>query len=78
MAKKKRDLGGTTAQHLMMIRPATSLLCKLGSIMVHAEEFLSPKGHEFDRAALDQLINDPEVREWREEMERAALLPVKR
>lgn len=59
-------------------QPSMSLLCKLGSIMVHAEEALSPTGHEFDKTALDQLLTDPEVVAWRRQMESAAMLPVKR
>lgn len=55
-----------------------SLLVKLGSIAVHAEEMMSPKGHEFDKAALDTLLEDPEVKEWLEAMDRLAFLPKKR
>lgn len=53
-----------------------SLLVKLGSIAVHADEFLSPKGHDFDKIALQQLLIDPEVVEWLKSMK--TMLPVKR
>lgn len=58
--------------------PALSLLVKLGSIAVHAEELLSSKGHEFDKAALDTLLKDPEVMAWLRAMGAKAYLPVKR
>lgn len=56
--------------------PSLSLLAKLGSIAVHTEEFLSPGGHEFDVAALNNLLGDPEVVQWMEAM--GPLLPRKR
>jgi hypothetical protein len=46
--------------------------------MVHADEFLSPDGHPFDKRAFDGLINDPEIKEWIEAMNEMALLPRKR
>lgn len=55
-----------------------SLFTKLGSIVVHAEELLSSDGHAFDRAALESLLADGEVREWLDDMAAMALLPVKR
>jgi hypothetical protein len=55
--------------------PAPALLCKLGSIIVHAQECLSSDWHPFDRAALEALLADPEVREWLQEMDKASLLP---
>lgn len=60
------------------IKPSIALLCKLASITVHAEEFLSPDGHAFDRLALGQLLADAEVREWLEKMAEAGLSPRKR
>lgn len=61
-----------------MMKPGASLLLKLGSIVVHTEEFLSPHGHEFDEQAIRQLLADPEVVEWRAAMDAAAMLPKKR
>ena len=60
------------------LKPELAILVKLGSIAVHVEELLSPQGHEFDKTALEQLLNDPEVQEWIEQMTSMALLPVKR
>ena len=57
------------------LTPSVSLLCKLGSIAVHAQELASPDGHAFDKAALQSLMNDPEVKEWIKEMDSAAFLP---
>ena len=58
------------------LKPETSLLCKLGSIAVHAEEMMSDDGHKLDHAAILSLLGDPEVKEWIADM--GALLPVKR
>lgn len=60
------------------LKPPTTLLTKLGSIAVHADELLSPEGHDFDRIALQSLLNDAEVRQWLSEMDSFALLPKKR
>lgn len=56
--------------------PTLTLLMKLGSIAVHAEEFLSADGHAFDKTVLDGLLQDPEVITWIKEM--GPLLPQKR
>jgi hypothetical protein len=58
------------------LKPGLSLLVKLGSIAVHAEEMLSPEGHVFDTVAINKLIDDPEVKTWIKDMK--AFLPVKR
>ena len=60
------------------LRPTPALLSKLGSIVVHVDEMLSPEGHVFDRAALDLLLRDPEVVAWLEQMNAMAMVPVKR
>lgn len=60
------------------IKPSLNLLCKLGSIIVHAEEGLSDIGHEFDITTLQTLLLDPEVKEWLYEMSELALIPQKR
>jgi hypothetical protein len=61
-----------------MLKPSPSLLCKLASLAVHADELASPDGHEFDRAALAPLLSDPEVRDWIAAMTEAGMAPVKR
>jgi hypothetical protein len=60
------------------LKPSPTLLIKLGSMVVHYEEMLSRKGHEFDKDALDTLTNDEEVRAWFVAMNKMAFLPVKR
>lgn len=61
-----------------VLKPPASLLCKIGSIIVHTEEMNSPDGHGFDRLALNQLLADPEVIGWLEGMGKLSMLPVKR
>jgi len=60
------------------LKPPASLLCKLGSILIHAEELTSSKGHVFDHYALKALTDDAEVKEWLAKMQAAAMLPLKR
>lgn len=60
------------------LKPDPTLLIKLGSIIVHAEELISPKGHEFDMSAIEGLLSDSEIKEWLAEMNKMALLPEKR
>jgi hypothetical protein len=59
-------------------RPSVALLCKLGSIVVHADEATSKDGHPFDMAAVKGLLDDPEVREWLKQMDELSMLPKKR
>lgn len=58
------------------LQPHLSLLCKLASIAVHADEFTGPNRHEYDLAALRSALEDPEVREWLKAM--GPFVPVKR
>lgn len=58
------------------LQPAVTLLAKIGSIVVHADELLSTNGHAYDRVALQGLLNDPEVTAWVKAMRE--FLPVKR
>lgn len=60
------------------MKPPIGILVKLGSIAIHAEELLSPKGHDFDRVALQSLLDDPEVKEWLAVMDKMSFLPKKR
>lgn len=55
--------------------PSLALLCKLGSIAGHVEEFLSPAGHTFDRIALLSLLDDGDVKTWMRSMRKHALIP---
>jgi hypothetical protein len=59
-------------------RPSSSLICKLGSILVHQQELMSPSGHPVDKGALDSLLSDPEVVAWLAEMGVQGFLPVRR
>lgn len=61
-----------------VLKPDAGLLIKLGSALIHAEEFLSPHGHPFDKNTFDTLMRDPEIIEWIKEMDKLALLPKKR
>lgn len=54
-----------------------TLTIKLMSIAVHAEEFIETMEF-FDSQAILGLLADPEVQEKRVEMDKMALLPVKR
>ena len=60
------------------LQPSAALLVKIGSLVVHLEEAMSTKGHHFDKAAIQSLQSDPEVKQWFEDMTMMALLPVKR
>lgn len=66
------------AKNANPLNPPVSLLVKIGSIAVHAEEILSPNGHEFDRHALKTLFDDAEVKDWIAQMNAMTMLPVKR
>lgn len=59
-----------------VIEPDLTLLCKLGSIVVHADEMTEPGAHEFDHTALRTLIADADVQAWIKKM--GPLLPLKR
>lgn len=60
------------------LHPSPQLLVKLGSIAVHADEALSDDGHPFDIDAVKHLLSDPEVQTWIWDMQKQALLPLKR
>ena len=60
------------------LKPSAALLCKLGSLVVHAEEYLSPDGHRFDLDALKAGLSDADVKAWLAAMQKMALVPVKR
>jgi hypothetical protein len=60
------------------LKPNATLLIKLGSIIVHLEEFVSVNGHPLDKQTAYQLLADEEVSAWLQEMTKRAFLPVKR
>jgi hypothetical protein len=51
---------------------------KLVSIVVHAEEMLSPDGHYFDKDVIAGLLRDPDVRAVLDDKRNAVFLPLKR
>lgn len=53
-----------------------SLLIKLGSIAVHADEMLSPDGREVDKHTIKDLLSQPDVVQWLKD--NAVMLPRKR
>lgn len=61
-----------------VLQPGTALLCKLASIAIHAEEYISLDGHTLDREALQAVLNDPDVKAWLASMTSMALAPQKR
>ncbi len=61
-----------------VLKPSPQLLIKLGSIIVHQQELNSANWHYMDKAALDSLLQDEQVKEWLKEMDSMALLPKKR
>ena len=60
------------------LKPPLSMLVKLGSIVVHADEFISDDRHEFDIVAIRSLLLDDEVAAWLKAMDQMAMLPKKR
>jgi hypothetical protein len=61
-----------------MLSPAPALLIKLGSIIVHFDEFHSEGGHPVDLHTAKQLLADPDVKDWIHRMTVSAMLPLKR
>lgn len=51
---------------------------KLASLAVHAEEFFSPNGHEFDKITILSLLADQEIRLILDDKNNAVLLPRRR
>ncbi len=60
------------------LQPSPELLAKLGSIIIHADEYTGPDGHNFDLQAFHNLLSDPEVSQWMRTMDQLAMLPKKR
>lgn len=61
------------------LKPSPQLLAKLGSLIVHYDEFHSfNDGHPYDLQAARQLSEDPEVGKWLDGMGALALIPKKR
>jgi hypothetical protein len=67
---------GKTMTQKEALKPSAQLLCKLGSALVHADEYLSDDGREIDRKEFHERVADEEVQQWIEAM--GPLLPLKR
>jgi hypothetical protein len=65
-------------QNANPLRPPVTVLVKLGSIAVHVDEMLSPRGHPVDKVALQTLLDDAELKDWLAQMSAMAMLPLKR
>jgi hypothetical protein len=55
-----------------------SLAAKVGSVLVHVDEFTSVDGHPFDMEAIKALLAQPDVVAWISSLQKLALVPVKR
>ena len=60
------------------LKPDAGLLVKIGSALVHADEYMGNDPHPFDRDAFYAILESPDVQEWLTAMHGKALLPVKR
>lgn len=60
------------------LKPNPQLLIKIGSLLVHYQEYNSPDGHHLDLSAIESLEKDPDLKEWLKQMTELALLPLKR
>ena len=63
---------------MSVLVPSPGVVVKLGSAIVHFEEWLSPDGHAVDLTALMSILADEEVQAWLVDMKKLGLLPVKR
>lgn len=67
-----------------VLKPSPALLASLGSLVVHAEEYLEEMARgnadaaQFDADAMRGLLADPNVRAWLSGMKALCLLPEKR
>lgn len=59
------------------LNPSPQVLSKLGSLIIHYQEWRHTN-HPLDLEAIKSLEDDLEVCDWLDEMEKLALLPVKR
>jgi hypothetical protein len=64
------------------LKPSPGLLCKIVSVLVHADEMResknNPHAHQIDEIALNSALDDAEVKEWVEAMTKMAMAPIKR
>lgn len=62
---------------LAALAPPLTLLCALGSLVVHYQEY-QEDGHPLDLEAIHSLERSQEVSDWLNVMTQAGYLPVKR
>ena len=60
------------------LKPSATLLCKLGSMAVHLDEWRGDGGVQIDYTTAMLILDDPEVYEWLSDMTELGLLPLKR
>lgn len=80
VVEKDIDLGRLAPETAIVqkIELPVTLRLKLGSLLIHCEEMLSPTGHTFDQHAIRGIVQDPEVVAFRDECAKMGILPVKR
>lgn len=60
------------------IQPSKEVLIKLGSLVVHIEEYLSEKSSEYDKITIQALLADQDLQDWVSKLDELALVPKKR
>lgn len=65
-------------EELDPLNPSLALLAKLGSLVVHIEEYMSPTGHDFDRQAILTGLQDDDLQSWLDQMTMLQFVPVRR
>ena len=58
--------------------PPIALLVKLGSVIVHVDEYTGGKGHPHDLEAIKSLLGDRDVQAWLASMDAKGFLPIRR
>lgn len=74
----KHDIKSSPQGAAQFLAPSVGLLVKIGSALVHFDEFNSPGGHEYDLHTAKQLLADPDVAAWIKAGTASAMLPAKR
>lgn len=59
-------------------KPTEAVAIRMASALIHADEFMSPHGHEFDLEAFRRVFDDPDVSAYLQELDALALLPLRR
>lgn len=74
----KHDIKSSPQGAAQFLSPNVALLVKIGSALVHFDEYTSSRGHEYDLHTAKQLLADPDVAAWIKAGTASALLPAKR